>query len=314
MNAQAIVEGPLGYISDTSVVQKQFEPAVRSYKEIPLQRGDRILAVDGSPVASSYQLLEKLQSRQVQIIVEKMEKSPVYSSKEADRYFADFSLDNLNKIINSIGTQMPVSEMGNLRLLNPIAPVRMSDFPLPKEKKIQQEQQIEEQRKAIEALTDPKQKEAALKTLELYQKRLMLGINLQDRPVYYNPSPVELFSNVFQETYRTLLALISGHLSPKMISGPVGIVQVIHYGWSTGVTEALYWLAVISLNLGLLNLLPIPVLDGGYITFAIIEMFTKKPINSKTMERLIIPFVVAIVLLFIYLTYNDISRLIGRFF
>jgi regulator of sigma E protease len=99
-----------------------------------------------------------------------------------------------------------------------------------------------------------------------------------------------------------------------MISGPVGIVQVIHYGWTTGVSEALYWLAVISLNLGLLNLLPIPVLDGGYISFALFEWITRRPIKSQTMERMIIPFVVAIVMLFVYLTYNDISRLLGKFF
>ncbi|HSX04779.1 MAG TPA: RIP metalloprotease RseP [Rhabdochlamydiaceae bacterium] len=314
MNSQAVIEMPVAYINETSALQKQFEPSARSYNEIPLERGDHILAVDGVPVTSSYRLLEKLQSRGVQIIVEKMGNAPLSSWRESDNTFANFPLDHLKAIVNSIGSQQPVHEAGNLRLLNPVTPIRLSDFPLPDEKKMQREQQIEEQKKTIEAMTDPKQREAALKNLELYQKRLMLGVNLQDKQVRYNPPPTELFSNVFQETYRTLLALVSGHLSPKMISGPVGIVQVIHYGWSTGVTEALYWLAVISLNLGLLNLLPIPVLDGGYITFALIEMFTKKPINSKTMERLIIPFVVAIVLLFVYLTYNDISRLIGKLF
>ncbi|HSX11862.1 MAG TPA: site-2 protease family protein [Rhabdochlamydiaceae bacterium] len=314
LNAQAMVEGPVGYINETSSVKAQFEPGPRAEQEIALERGDRIVAVDGAPVSSSYQLLEKLQTRQVQIIVQKMDKSPVPSWKNADHNFANFSMDQLKTIVHSIGSQKPIWQAGTLRLLNPVTPIRMSEFPLSEEKKAERERQIAEQKKAVETITDPKKKEAALRDLELYQKRFMLGISLQDKQVRYNPTPVELFSNVFQETYRTLLALITGNLSPKMISGPVGIVQVIHYGWTTGVTEALYWLAVISLNLGLLNLLPIPVLDGGYITFALIEIFTKRPIKSQTMERLIIPFVVAIVLLFVYLTYNDISRLIGRFF
>src|SRR5690606_1659179 len=118
----------------------------------------------------------------------------------------------------------------------------------------------------------------------------------------------------FQEVYRTLFALITGYLSPKHIGGPVGIVQVIQNGWSVGAKEALYWLGMISLNLGLLNLLPIPVLDGGYVLFALFESVTKKRLKAKTMERLIFPFIILMIALFIYLTYNDLLRLLGRFF
>ncbi len=314
LNSQTSVETAVGYINESSTVQNQFEPSIRSAMEIPLQPGDKIVAVDGAPIANAYELLEKLQKHEVQIIVGKIAATSPDSWKEADRYFTDFSMEELKTIVHSIGGQQLVHEAGNLRLLNPVTPICLSDFPLPKEKKLQRQMKLEDQKKAIEAIADSKQKEAALQNLELCQKRLMLGITLQDKQVNYNPLPTTLFSNVFQETYRTLFALISGQLSPKMISGPVGIVQVIHHGWAAGAHEALYWLALISLNLGLLNLLPIPVLDGGYIVFALTEIVTKKPIKSKTMERLIIPFTIAIVLLFIFLTYNDISRLLGRLF
>jgi regulator of sigma E protease len=83
--------------------------------------------------------------------------------------------------------------------------------------------------------------------------------------------------------------------------------------WSEGFKEALFWMGVISLNLGLLNLLPIPVLDGGHICFSLWESITKKPIPSKVMERMIIPFVVLLVIFFIYVTYHDIMRLVQRF-
>jgi regulator of sigma E protease len=132
--------------------------------------------------------------------------------------------------------------------------------------------------------------------------------------VIYNPSPFKMFVGVFDETWRTLRALVTGYLSPKYMSGPVGIVQAIHYGWMLGIKEALFWIAVISLNLGIINLLPVPVLDGGHICFAVIESITKKPIKAKTMERLVIPFIVLLVLFFIYLTYQDILRLLSRFF
>jgi regulator of sigma E protease len=98
------------------------------------------------------------------------------------------------------------------------------------------------------------------------------------------------------------------------MSGPVGIVEVIHHSWGVGIKEVLFWMGLISLNLGFLNLLPIPVLDGGHICFSLVEMVTKRPIKAKTMERLIIPFVVLLVALFVYLTYNDLLRLFSRFF
>jgi len=68
------------------------------------------------------------------------------------------------------------------------------------------------------------------------------------------------------------------------------------------------------LNLAILNLLPIPVLDGGHILFASIEGITKKPVKAKTMEKLIIPFLILLVILFVYLTYQDIVKLLQRLF
>ncbi|MBM3199173.1 MAG: peptidase, partial [Chlamydiae bacterium] len=140
------------------------------------------------------------------------------------------------------------------------------------------------------------------------------GIALQDRMVYYNPTPFFLIQASFQEAWQTFHALITGYLSPKYMSGPVGIVQAIHHGWTYGIKEALFWIALISVNLGILNLLPIPVLDGGHICFALYEMVTGKRIKAKTMERLIIPFIVLLVGLFIYLTYQDLLRIISQFF
>ncbi len=108
----------------------------------------------------------------------------------------------------------------------------------------------------------------------------------------YNPAPWTLFGAVFTETWQTLKALITGYLNPKWLSGPVGIVQVLHHGWQLGVKEALFWLGAISVNLGFLNLLPIPILDGGYICLSLWELITRRKLKAKTMERLIIPFVV----------------------
>ena len=168
-------------------------------------------------------------------------------------------------------------------------------------------------KKAIEKIENPKEQEARLQQLELTQKRMMLGVQLQDRMVAYNPTPIAQFFGIFEQTWKTLLNLVTGYISPKYLAGPVGIVQTLQYSWANGVKNALFWLGFVSMNLAFLNLLPIPVLDGGHILFAIIESITKKPIKSKTMERLIIPFVVLLIGFIVYVTYHDLARLFGKF-
>lgn len=284
--------------------------------EIPLQPGDKVTAVDGLPVSSSYELLHLLQARHIQIIVDRggSAAAPV-SWKDADKAFtAGIAWNDLSSMIQSIGTERPMKQLGNLILLNPVSPKPMSQLDIPEEKKEEMEATLAAQRKEIEQIKDPKQKAQAEKIFETGQNQVKLGIVPVNRTVNYNPSPFVLFHNVFQETWKTILALFSGNVSPKYMSGPVGIVHVMQQSWDHGFKEALYWLGMISLNLGILNLLPIPVLDGGHICFSLWEWITKRPIKSKTMERLIIPFIVLLIALFVYMTYNDLMRLFSGLF
>ncbi|HRD55239.1 MAG TPA: RIP metalloprotease, partial [Parachlamydiaceae bacterium] len=131
--------------------------------------------------------------------------------------------------------------------------------------------------------------------------------------VNYNPGPLELFTTVFDEIWRTLKALFTGSLNPKWISGPVGIVQVVHDNWMLGFKEALFWLGAISLNLGALNLLPIPMLDGGMILISFVELVTGRRMHPKTLEKLTLPFAILLIGFFIFLTYNDLSRVFTSF-
>lgn len=309
----AFVEHPFIYLDENSE-EHVYAPPSRSHREVVLEKGDQIIAVDGTSVHSSVDLLSLLQQRQVQLIVERKPNWPLVSWKIADKDFdSSINWDDLQKITSSIGSASLQKEAGNLRLLNPVTPKPLTEFPFYIEKKDAYAQEVNAHKKAIEELEDPEEKRQALQLLEESQRRLMLGIALQDLTVSYNPSPISLFLGVFDQMWRTIKGLVTGYLSPKWMSGPVGIVQVFHYGWSVGAKEALFWMAVISLNLGLVNLLPLPVLDGGHILFSAIESVTKKPIKAKTMERLFIPFIILIVAAFVYFTYNDVLRLFMRF-
>jgi regulator of sigma E protease len=80
-------------------------------------------------------------------------------------------------------------------------------------------------------------------------------------------------------------------------------------GLGIGFKEALYWMGLISLNLGIINLLPIPVLDGGHICFSLWEVITRKRIPAKALEKIVFPFVILMIAFFIYVTFQDIIRL-----
>lgn len=149
---------------------------------------------------------------------------------------------------------------------------------------------------------------------ELNKEVYVLGVSLSDRVVSYNPTPGKQFTEVLQQTWSTLTGLLTGQGSAKNIAGPVGIISIVQQSWAYGIKEACYWLALISLSLGIMNLLPLPVLDGGHIVFSLTEMVTRRRMKSKTMERLIIPFFGLMVLFFIYVTYQDIARLFSKIF
>lgn len=171
-----------------------------------------------------------------------------------------------------------------------------------------------EHKKAIDNIEDPERRSQAMRQFQKQEKRLLLGLpGIQDRRVSYNPAPTTLFFSVFEEIRRTLSALFSGSLNPKWISGPIGIVQVVQESSMSSLKEALYWLGAISLNLGILNLLPIPVLDGGTNLMSLVEIVTRKRLPPKTLEKIVIPFAVLLIGFFIFLTYNDLSRILQGF-
>ncbi len=311
LDLQGVVGDSVTYIGEDSEEHLPAQ-AARAPLETPLEKGDQIIAVDGIPISSVFELLAQLQSKYAQVIVQRMKKGPPISWKDEDvLFYAGIQWDQVEKMIQGIGTRNPLRSVDDLQLLPPIELKPVAAFAVSQSSYVQD--RLSAQKKEIESIEDPKAKAQAERELEMQQNKFKIGFISQDRLVNYNPLPTTLFAFICKDTWRTLVALFSGHVSPKWMSGPIGIIQVMQYGWGVGIKEALFWMAVISLNLGIFNLLPIPVLDGGHICFSIVESITKKPIKAKVMERLVIPFIVLLIALFIYITYHDLMRLFGRF-
>ena len=103
--------------------------------------------------------------------------------------------------------------------------------------------------------------------------------------------------------------LISFNIDKKDIAGPIGIAKISGNAISLGLPSFLFLMALLSINLGLINLLPIPALDGGYILMYFIESILGRPINQKIQYKLIQSGVFFLIFLMIIITFFDIQKL-----
>ena len=102
--------------------------------------------------------------------------------------------------------------------------------------------------------------------------------------------------------------MITGDVSPKNIGGPILIAQMAGQQAQEGVGSFLAFLAVLSINLGVLNLLPVPVLDGGHLLFFLVEAVIRKPVSIRVREMAQQVGICLLGLLMVYAFYNDIVR------
>ena len=110
---------------------------------------------------------------------------------------------------------------------------------------------------------------------------------------------------------RTVRGLFSGRISKREVGGPILIGQLAGESARMGLDAFLGFMALISINLAVLNLLPVPVLDGGQFLFLLAEAVVRRPLPLKLRERLTMVGLVLIVLLMGLAFSNDIRRLFG---
>ena len=121
-----------------------------------------------------------------------------------------------------------------------------------------------------------------------------------------------------KQTYKSLGMLFSGRVSREDVAGPVGIaVNVVgktydnakKYGWEMVLLSMLEITLMLSVNLGILNLLPIPALDGGRLVFLLLEVIRGKPVPPEKEGMVHLAGMAVLMLLMVFVLFNDISRL-----
>jgi regulator of sigma E protease len=143
-----------------------------------------------------------------------------------------------------------------------------------------------------------------------------IGVTIQDDTISLKPSPMEAVSLSVKKNieyggliFQTLWGLFTRETSPKQLMGPVAIAQL------SGESAALGWVALfslmasISLNLGLLNLMPIPILDGGHIFIMALEGVARRDFSVKVKEKMLLAGFVVILSLMVTVIYNDLTRI-----
>ena len=148
-----------------------------------------------------------------------------------------------------------------------------------------------------------------------------IGVFLADDTKSIKPTAVEALGLSAQRNVQmagmigqTVWGLVTRQLSPKQLMGPIAIAQV------SGETARLGWIAIaafmatLSLNLGLLNLMPIPMLDGGHIFIMALEGLARRDFSVRVKEKMLLAGFVALMMLMVTVIYNDLTRIswIGR--
>lgn len=140
----------------------------------------------------------------------------------------------------------------------------------------------------------------------------LIGITFgTEKKSLYNVIRNSFYESIFigKSIYMSLIDMISGNVRMDDLSGPVGIVNEINNAAKVGFSYLLYLMAIITINLGVFNLLPIPALDGGRVFFILIEIIIGRPVPQKYEAYVHAIGFLLLITLMLFVTWNDISKI-----
>jgi regulator of sigma E protease len=143
-----------------------------------------------------------------------------------------------------------------------------------------------------------------------------LGVTPVDETKSIQPTVGEAVTMSFRRNvqyagliFQTVWGLVTRETSPKQLMGPLGIAQLSGESAQIGWMALISLMASISLNLGLLNLLPIPILDGGHIFIMALEGLARRDFSTKIKEKMLLAGFVVLMMLMVTVIYNDLTRI-----
>jgi regulator of sigma E protease len=300
-------------------------------QQLGLQKDDRILSVNGLPLLREYDLLIALArgSGPLRLVIERNSAprelaGPELSSAQALALFRDLCLGQ-----DSEGTQMTVQprsaaaeagmQDGDRIVAVAGHPVgRFEDIsPLVKESGGLRALEVRIRRRAG---AEQAEQEIELSITPRPPAVIEYGFDLSPGTYTYQaPSPGVALRTGIQSSWRlmadswlTLKRILTGQVSGDNVGGIITIGRV-SYSWAgQGLPKLFYFLCILSVSLAFLNVLPIPVLDGGHLFFLLIEKLKGSPVSERVLSYSQIVGLVLLVSLVVYVTFNDIQRWIQK--
>ena len=117
------------------------------------------------------------------------------------------------------------------------------------------------------------------------------------------------FFSLMKQMFFTIIYLITGKLSLKNLAGPIGIYSIVGQAAKLGFIKLVYLTALLSLNVGFINILPLPAFDGGRLFFMIIEKIIRKPVKPEIENKIHSIGLILLLILMVVICFNDIMRL-----
>lgn len=149
-------------------------------------------------------------------------------------------------------------------------------------------------------------------------KKPMIGISSAGEVIHERLNPFQALGQAFVRTWEiiklTLLSVVkifTGSVSANTLGGPIMIAQMAGEQAEAGMANLAFFIAMLSINLGIINLFPVPVLDGGHILFFGIEALTGKPANDLIREKANQFGMALLIALMVFVFYNDILRMVN---
>jgi regulator of sigma E protease len=144
----------------------------------------------------------------------------------------------------------------------------------------------------------------------------MLGMWIHEEAKSFTPTPLEAIKLSVERNiessgliFKTLAGLFTGETSVRQLQGPVGIAQLSGESAAEGLLSLLSLMAMLSINLGILNLMPIPVLDGGHILILLLEGVARRDFSMQVKEKMLLAGFVVLMMLMVTVIYNDLTRI-----
>ena len=289
-------------------------------ERIGIQRGDRILTVDDSQVPTWEKLLIAIATRPdrdvpLTILRNGQTQSLTVRPTAEGRYeIGNIGvLPDINPIVDSV-IPGDVAEKAGLKAGDVIMSLNGERMVL--------------RSQLIEAVSKSGGKEVELTvrrggetvnlraTPEQRGDRAWLGFYLSEPTKSFTPTPLEAVRLSVERNiessgliFRTLAGLFTGDTSVRQLQGPVGIAQLSGESASEGLLSLLSLMAMLSINLGILNLMPIPVLDGGHILILLLEGIARRDFSMQVKEKMLLAGFVVLMMLMVTVIYNDLTRI-----